>query len=264
MRLSARVVFFAKSSYPKIQYCLPGIGFGGRARDRLELLRRWNHGQQFWRGTSWSGTMAVGGTVSVTFNGASQASTGVTVQNRTGFAFSAVSATPQSSGFKCGGGIFPGLGCRAYGWRQPIIGLHCMNQTLSFIVSTISGGPNHGFNYVTSISNSRGSAATNFNWDNGSNGFIGGANLRANTIRHESDSASQSIAGSASNNLGTVAEQQAAAGSQSTFIRNVESTLKGRVSTITSAAAVEPFGVNGNASGAYQGPINSHTYQSCN
>jgi hypothetical protein len=94
--------------------------------------------------------------------------------------------------------------------------------------------------------------------------------LRANTIRHEADTSTQSHWDNyrdsqdlSQNNLSAGAEGQWAAGSLSSFISSVQSLLDGKITTIQQAAGVEPYGVNYNGSGQFQGYVNFYPYQSC-
>lgn len=240
---------------------------------------------------SWSGPMVASGTVAATFNGAQAASASVTVANRSNFAFTAASPAKRSVGYDCGDGIVLSIDSEPTGGGNDTIGRYCLVQQYSFTTAAVSTGPNAGVNYVTSISSSNAGIPTTFNWAlnahldaqsgafysaqcgnwNGSTGYISGSNLRANTIRHEADTSSQShwinyryAQDNTSNNLGVTAEALFNVGSLQDFSNSVVSTLNGKIAGINSATAQEPFGVNYSATGVYQGPVNFRPYQPCN
>jgi len=245
--------------------------------------------------SSWSGAIVTSGTVSV--NVSVQGSAGVplsaslTVSPRSGFAFSAVSPQQESDPFS-------GNGCTISVPSPPTssgdaVGKFCLAQRFTVQTSAqISSGPNTGYSYVTSISNSDGNGPTAYYWtmspdlqntastfyqaqcgnysQTNPNGFISGANLNANTVRHESGTiqshygnyvAAQNIP---TNNLGTVAESIVGLTDPTTLANNATSTLNGKQNTITTATQVEPCDVTHNASCVFQGFINFFPYQACN
>lgn len=241
--------------------------------------------------TSWSGPMVASGTVTATFNGAQPASAGVSVSNRSNFAFTAAPPTKQAVGYNCGGGVFLSIDSEPTGGGDEAIGRYCVVQQYSFTVATVSNGPNNGANYVATVTSSNSGVPTTFNWAlnahldaqsgafysaqcgnwNGSAGFISGSNLRANIIRHEADTSSQShwinyrgAQDSASNNLGITAEALVGSGSQQMFISNVQGVLDGKITAIRNATALEPLSGNYNSSGSFQGYVNFRPYQPCN
>jgi hypothetical protein len=161
----------------------------------------------------------------------------------------------------------------------------------SFAGQRISGGPNDGFNYLTSATNSAlfnwtildelnnegefySMQCGNYNSQTGT-GFISGAQLKTNTIRHESGDLESHYAkyvaaqNQTNNNVGVGLEQTTADPSVSlqTFLSStVQNAVASRISAIDSATAVEPCGVNYLYNGAcvYQGAVNYPPYQSCN
>jgi len=174
--------------------------------------------------------------------------------------------------------------------------MYCNTDGSSFNTASVNdGGPNNGYKYVTSISpgapnqpwayyyvisldlqNSSSAFSLaqcgNYNAQTNPNGFISQPNLLANTTRHESGSTASHYAqysaavNNAANNPGTVAEQQVGAPvlTTSQFVNNVTSALNSANANINSATkSPEPFGVNYNASGTFQGYTNFIPYTSC-
>jgi hypothetical protein len=244
---------------------------------------------------SWSGTIVKAGTVSANVSIGSRPAVSVSanlgVNNRTGFAFSAVSPQVEPDPFS-------GNGCSLNVPNPPVssgdaIGMFCLTQ--HFVVQTlgaISSGPNTGYSYVSSVSSSDASGSTayyyviapdaqntsstfyqaqcgNYNAQTNPNGFISGANLLANTTRHESGTVQSHYEnyvvaqGLSTNNLGTVAEAIVEKTDPNTLATDVTSTLNGKLSTILTAAQVEPCDVTHNASCVFQGFIN-FLQSSCN
>jgi hypothetical protein len=245
---------------------------------------------------SWAGTIVTSGTVSVnvSVNGTAAVpiSASLTAKPRTGFAFSAV--TPQQEPDP-----FAGNGC-TIGVPSPptssgdAVGKFCLAER--FTVRTapqITSGPNTGFSYVSSVTNSDSNGTTayywimspdlqtitsafykaqcgNFNAQTHPNGFISGANLNANTTRHESGSVQSHYQNYVvaqnlpSNNLGTVGEAIVGLTDPNTLASSATAALNGRQSTITTATEVEPCDVTRNASCVFQGFINFFPYQACN
>lgn len=248
--------------------------------------------------TTWSGVMVISGTVSVTVNQGGNTfslSKSITVNARTGFAFSAVSASKVANGSSNGDGGTISTP------NPPVSGGHVgsfhFRQKFSFQTTGINdGGPNQGFKYVTSLSNTFNSVTTaylyvvppdlentsststfymmqcgNYNAQTNPGGFISGANLLAGVTRHEAGSANshynnyviaQTVA---ANNLGVVGEMQIGAPSVSltTFASNVTNTLNAKSNTILQATQVEPCAVNSDNICAFLGNINFSPYQSC-
>lgn len=116
----------------------------------------------------------------------------------------------------------------------------------------------------------------NYNELTNPNGFISGAQLRDNTIYHESADSPNShyyqykTAQDSSANLGSTAESQVGAPSESVskFTMNVEKALNGKLADIGNATKVEPCEGTTNKDGAdectFNGPTNFLPYQPCN
>lgn len=247
---------------------------------------------------TWSGSLVTSGTVSVTATGSGASpvslSQQITVTPRSGFGFSAVSASLQNNGFS-------GDGCTISVPSPPAqngdaVGKFCLAQYFSFQTGSVNdSGPNNGYSYVTSIanSNSNGTSTTgyfyvispdltntsstfyqaqcgNYNAQTNPNGYISGANLLTNAIRHESGTVQSHYENyvvaqnQTTNNLGTVAEGTVGLESASGLASSLTSTLNGNVQTILSATQVEPCSVQQNASCTFQGAINFSPYASCN
>jgi hypothetical protein len=244
-------------------------------------------------GAIWSGTAVQSGTVSVKVSVDGRdfpASTSLTVTPRSNFAFATVSPTKQSNGYNCGGNVI--LTAPNPPSDGTLIGRYCDNATYSYNFITIgsNAGPNSGFSYVTSATNT-----ATFNWiiapdaDDPSSqfyraqcgnynpttgtGFIGGATLQADTTRHESGAVQSHYnnyvvaQNNTSNNIGVgleAAVDQSAGQDFQTFVSNF---LNSRISALHSATAVEPCNtefVMYNQSCVYDGPLNVAPYASCN
>lgn len=246
-------------------------------------------------GASWSGVMVTTGTVQATITPPSGSpltlQCTITVNNRPNWAFAAVSATKQPNNYVCGDGTVisvPSPPSQA----GDATGKYCLVQYYTFNPATVGdGGPNNGYSYVTSITNSQGASTTGYYWvispdlENTTSsfyqaqcgnynpatntGFISGANLATNTIRHESDPAVQShyaeyktAQNAPSNNLGSVAEVQVAPPSgASAFVQNTKDILNARWTAILTATQMEPCGVNYDANCIFQGGTNFPPYQ---
>ncbi len=246
--------------------------------------------------TSWSGVMVTSGTVSVTVTAGGRPfplSKTTTVNARSGLAFAAVSPTKVANGSDNGdGGTITTP-------NPPVSGGHLgefyLRQKFSVQTTAVNdSGPNQGFKYVSSLSNSFNNVSTgylyvvppdaentastfyqsqcgNYNAQTNPSGFISGANLLAGIIRHESGPANSHYAnyvaaqGDTANNLGVVGESQTGAPSVTldTFTNGVVTTLNGKVSVIAAAAQVEPCAVNRDASCVFLGNVNFAPYQSC-
>jgi hypothetical protein len=190
------------------------------------------------------------------------AQTSLTVNPRTGFAFSAVSPTKQSNGYQCGS--FGTLSVPNPPSDSASVGKYCDMESYSYNFLTIGGdGPNTGFSYVTSASN-----GTAFNWviapdaDNPASQFyqaqcgnynpttntefISGANLRSDTTRHESGAVQSHYnnyvvaQNDASNNAGVGLEAAVDKSGGQTFQTFVKNDLAPRLNAITTATGVEP------------------------
>jgi hypothetical protein len=248
--------------------------------------------------TTWSGIMVTSGTVSVTivqggvpFN----LSTNVTVSARTGFAFTAIAATKVQNGFNCPiSGVIsvPSPPTQS----GDAVGKFCLDQAFSFTFSSVGdNGPNQGFRYVLSVFNHSPTAITacsyvispdledsgstfflaqcgNYNAQTNPNGFISGANLLADTTRHEAGTVQSHFnnyvqaQNNAANNLGVVGETRTGKPSdtESTFKDAVTSALNDAIARILTATQVEPCSVQQDANCVPQGFINFPPYQPCN
>ena len=219
----------------------------------------------------------------------------ITVNNRAGFAFTAVPARKRTIPYICPTGEVLNL------LSPPIqdgdsVGLSCLSQFFTFAFQTIASGPNAGYKYITQIQNlDTGTGARteynyvispdlentssefythqcgNYNPINNPNGFISGANLLANTIRHESGIVESHYNNyrvaqdNPANNVGAVGEllvgDPSDTGQQ--FQMESVSLLQQRIDAITAATRVEPCGVNFNAQCQFQGFINFFPYVPC-
>ncbi|MCI0389379.1 MAG: hypothetical protein MOB07_11545 [Acidobacteria bacterium] len=246
---------------------------------------------------SWLGVMVTSGTISVkvTSDQSTTLMMNVTVNARANFAFAAAAAAEVSNGFNCAGST---ITLPTPPTPQSKLGEFCLIQAFTFNTNTISGGPNMGYLYVTSASNSSGSTATtysyvinpdlkntgsafyqaqcgNYHAQNNPNGFISGATLLSNTTHHEAGATQNShyfnyktAQDNSSNNLGVAAEMQVAppGTAPNTFINNVTTILTNKRSTVLTAAQVEPCGVSDvrlDASCTFRGNINYPPYQAC-
>ena len=103
------------------------------------------------------------------------------------------------------------------------------------------------------------------------NGFISGANLRRNTIRHESGSSQshyafyKSAQNKSANNVGIAGEKVTGEPllDDQGFREMVNSELQSKHRAIRSATEAEPYSVQHNASGVFQGYVNFLPYESC-
>jgi hypothetical protein len=249
--------------------------------------------------SSWAGKMVTGGTISVKVtasSGLTTLSASVTVTNRSGFAFAAVTATSEPNGFST-------AACGTLSVASPPqpgleLGLFCLQQVYSFNSQSINdGGPNQGYKYITSISNSNGNTSTasyyvvspdaadpnstfskaqcgNYNASTNPNGFISQLHLITNIIRHESGNMNSHYAqyvaaqNNSANNLGTVAEQIVGLPSDTNFSTTANDVLNPKLSLIgSSAQSPEPCSANYDGSVTpcvYQGGVNYIPYVACN
>jgi hypothetical protein len=246
--------------------------------------------------SSWSGVMVTSGTVSVLVSGSTPLSKPVTVTNRSGFTFSAVTPTSEPNGFSttvCGTISVP-----SPPQAGKELGFFCIQQAYSFNTQSINdAGPNQGYKYITSISNSNGGTNTayyyvvspdaadpnsafskaqcgNYNSSTNPNGYISQSNLISNIIRHESGNMNSHYAqyvaaqNNSANNLGTVGEQIVGLPSDTNFSGTVTGVLNPKLSVISSSAMTpEPCSANYNGSVTpcvFQGYINYIPYAACN
>jgi hypothetical protein len=150
--------------------------------------------------------------------------------------------------------------------------------------TTISGGPNSGYQYFINLLpistvyqyeinpdlENSGSVFSTHQW--GSCGFISWSNLITQTKRHEYNSSTQShysfyanSISSSADNPGDFFEQQVAVPgtSQQSFLNNVRTGLNACYNRIFTAMSVEPFPINDSESGSFLGNINYAPYTSC-
>ena len=250
--------------------------------------------------------MVTSGTVYVTVSsggGSTQLPAPISVTNRSGFAFSSPSATLEGIPFTCpGNGPTLSISSPPSSTQTPTgettgqLGAFCDLVQYTFNAAAVSGGPNDGYKYVTSVTpTSTGGVNTayyyvvssdlqnsssafsqaqcgNYNAQTKPSGYISQPNLLANTVRHESGAAQSHYAqyvaamSNSSNNVGVVAEQQVGSPgtANQTFIDNVTATLNSKVQAILSATGVEPCGCNYDASCGFQGYTNFPPYAPCN
>jgi hypothetical protein len=245
--------------------------------------------------SSWSGTIVAAGKVSVNVSVQGSAavplSASLSVTPRSGFAFPAVSPQPEPDPFAGNGG------CTLDVTDPPqhvgdLTGGNCLDQGFNAQTKQLGdSGPNNGYSYVTSISN-MGSLNTayyytivpslmntssafyqaqcgNYNAATNPNGFISGANLLANTTRHESGTVQSHYENYviAQNdpafNLGVNAESLVKFESLAAFENDLNSDLQAAIGLIDNARKVEPCGVQFDASCVFQGNVNFAPYQSC-
>jgi hypothetical protein len=245
--------------------------------------------------SSWAGAIVTSGTVSVNVSVQGSASVplsaSLSVSPRSGFAFTAVSPQQEPDPFSSNG-------CSISVPSPPTssgdaVGMFCLAERFNLQTSPqIASGPNTGYSYVTSISNSNSNGSTAYYWtispdlqnttstfyqaqcgnysQTNLNGFISGLNLNTNTVRHESGTVESHYGnyvvaqGIPTNNVGTVAESIVGLTDPTTLANNASSTLSGKQDTITTATQGEPCDVTHNASCVFQGFINFFPYQSCN
>ena len=217
---------------------------------------------------SWSGVMAASGTIRVT----------VVQGGRTHNVQAAVAVTPRAWAFaaksptQVGNGTYrckpsdplltvpdpPTASGQAFGEMQA-----CVKAAWTYSPPLVDGGPNQGFAYVTSVQDS-----TVFAWtttpqiDNstsdlyraqcGRDGWIGGAQLRSNTISHErgllNSHYSRYVAAqnSPANNVGAGLEAMVAPPGETSpaFGTRVQTEFDQRSARIVAAAQQEPCGAS--------------------
>jgi hypothetical protein len=251
-------------------------------------------------GSTWSGVMVTGGTVSVTVttNGATANPTAqITVNNRTNFAFTAVDPTQVTgNSITCYGGATTTLPSPPVPTSYE--GASCADLAFSFTTAPpiSDSGPNNGYQYVTSVSSSNGSQPTQFQYivvsdllssttfynaqcgnysSSNSGGYIAGSQLRQNIFDHEQGSVlshwTEYVAAqnNSANNVGTVLEAITAppGTAQTTYDNNVTTAGTNAQNSIVAAAGNEPcngsFNNDSSQSCAYCGSINYNPYQSC-
>ena len=186
---------------------------------------------------SWSGKVVTAGSVSVqvtTSGHTTTLSTPITVNNRTNFAFTSVSpAQVMSNTLTCYTGSPYVLSSPPSNGSQE--GFSCADLAYSFNFATISdNGPNDGYEYVTSASDSSGGLPTKFEYvvvsdllsvstsfythqcgtysSANTSGFIAGSQLKQNVLDHEQGSVFshwteyRDAQNNSSNNIGSAVE----------------------------------------------------------
>jgi hypothetical protein len=242
---------------------------------------------------TWSGVMVAGGSVSVTANSSSLLSFSITVNNRTNFAFTAVSpALLAGNSITCYNGTNVTLPSPPQSGSRE--GYSCADLAFSFNFATVNdNGPNNGYEYVTSASDASGSSPTqlqyivvsdllstttfynaqcgNFSSSNAT-GFIAGSQLKQNVLDHEQGSVMSHwteyvvAQNNSSNNIGTVLESSTAppGSTGNSFAQNAGNSALNR---IAQAVTVEPCGgsvaQDSSKSCASCGNINFSPYQTC-
>ena len=231
------------------------------------------------------------GTVTVTATNPDSSTTTVsaplTVNARSGWAFTAQSPIRQAQGYSCSGLSVPNP-------PQPLpapIGLSCLAVGYSdgTNASTVSdGGPNNGYLYATSIvdgttynwtiaqdadtpsSTFYQAQCGNYNSTTNPNGFISGINLDTDIQRHEMGSVNShymNYSGGLStptNNLGIQVEALVIFGGN--YKSRLDSLLNQVNTSLQSAFSVEPCGTSGirNSACGFDGFGNFIPYQACN
>jgi hypothetical protein len=238
---------------------------------------------------SWSGIIVTRGTVHVTA-GSTTLSASITLTARSSLTFAAVLPTgPVANGSS------PTPSCTLSVPSPPylnsLLGLSCLAQASNFTDAAVSdSGPNQGYRYVTTATNSYQGTPTGFyyvispelkntassfykaqtgtyNAQTNPNGYISGSNLLADAIRHESgpvNSHYQNYVTAQNNpayNLGVVAEAEIGPPSQTqaNFESKVQTDMTAAKSTIQSQENIEPCNskyVGYNAACVLQGYVN--------
>ena len=223
-----------------------------------------------------------------------QRSASLSVTPRANFAFSAQAAQPESNGFVDPNGTLVQVPNPPVANQET--GLADLLQVYNAQPTTIDdGGPNNGYQYVATVSNQKGAVGTAFyyvtaedllnitsvfyqaqcgNYDASTNpgGFISGADLQANTIRHEAGTTNSHYAqyvtaqDTQGNNVGSTAESRVGAPKDSQFPSEVTTSLNAAQGSILNAMEVQPCSANyGIVGGAcvYEGGVNYAPYASC-
>lgn len=248
-------------------------------------------------GNTWSGVAVQSGVVTVLVKtpdgGTKQPQAPLLVTARSNFAFKAVNPSPISgNSITCYGGATTVLPSPPA--SGSIEGYSCADLAFSFNYATISdGGPNNGYEYVTSASDASGSSPTQFQYivvsdlasgtafynaqcgnfsASDSSGFIAGAQLQQNVQNHEAGSVLshwteyRDAQNNNSNNIGVALESATAppGSTGSSFALTAGNAALGR---IHNAVTVEPCGgdVRNNSSNScgFCGIINFSPYASC-
>ncbi len=222
---------------------------------------------------TWAGTMVSGGTVSVvvTQRGAPTTLTkNITVNARNNFSFNAVPTNEVANGYNCGQGCDLNVNSTPTAGGDAA-GKFALVQQFNFQPNAVTGGPNSGYKYITSIVNSSNNINTayyytisadaknpnsafykaqcgNYNAQSNPNGYISGVNFLANVSNHEAGATNSHYGNytTAQNdplkNIGNVAESQIGPPSEGTqpFTNRIVGVLGGKLNDILTAAQVEP------------------------
>jgi len=242
---------------------------------------------------TWSGVVVTSGTVSVTVSGITNPLTAnLTANPRTNFAFTAAQPQKEGNPYTC---VSAG-GSEVIEVNNPpqsqnssdAIGKYCDIEDASYEPASISdAGPNNGYSYVLSATNNASlhwiiapdaeNSSSDFyqaqcgNYNSSTNtGFISGAQLDANTVRHESGTVQGhygnyvTAQSNSNNNVGTGLESAVNFSSGTTFQNWVKSYIAPRMTVLhNETRSPEPYDVNHDQNGVYDGPINFLPYAPC-
>jgi hypothetical protein len=224
-------------------------------------------------GTNWSGPMVTSGTVSVRVDQGGQTynfSKAVTVNARSSFAFPAVAPTQKANN---------SLICEDKVLQVPDpptaqnneLGMFLLCIRYSWVSQPVGSGPNQGYRYLSAVSDSKSDAVppqTTFAWtitpqlddpssdfyraQCGRDGYISGAQLRANTITHESGTRNSHYSryvaaqNNPANNIKTGLEGIVArpGETEDSLKTRIATAAKPRIDNIIAAAQQEPCGVS--------------------
>jgi len=220
--------------------------------------------------STWSGMMVTSGTVTVTAGSASLSYV-IAVISRPSFAFTAANPSQLlgTNSITCYSGQSTTLTSPPNNNQDE--GAACADQAFSFQTSSpiSDGGPNNGYQYILSASNSYNGQATRYQYivvsdllsattfynaqcgtysSSNSNGFIAGLQLKQNVFDHEMGPVLShwteyvNAQNSSNNNIGSVVEAQIGAPGmpQQTFITNVNNVGGAARNAILAAVANEP------------------------
>ncbi|HKW17787.1 MAG TPA: hypothetical protein VJO35_09790 [Terriglobales bacterium] len=249
--------------------------------------------------STWSGAIVTSGTVSVTITSSGQRaypSASITVNGRSNFAFTAVNPTQQAgNSITCYDGSTTTLVSPPN--STSVEGASCANQAFGFTTTQVSdNGPNNGYQYVSTVSNSDGTSPTQFPFivvtdllststfynaqcgtyaSTNTSGLIAGSQLNQDVFDHEQGSVLshwteyRDAQNDNGNNVGTAMDNTVGAPGTGTSAYNdaVSNAAKAAISRILTAGENEPCGGSPNKdssqSCAFCGNINYSPYQSC-
>jgi len=246
--------------------------------------------------STWSGTMATSGTVTVSFANGPDKTASISLKPRKSFAFTTVPASQRTNPYSAGA-------CNISVPTSPAggnaVGYSCLDQQFSETPFLIGGdGPNHGFRYVYSASNTYNNVSTTFNFiiagylddassdfaqkqcgnydPNTNTGFILYTQLKSNTYEHESGSTTghyatyKSVQDGPTNNIGVALEAVVGPPGQSEtdFNDQARSLGNSKGDTINSAAFPVPENfcnsdVRYDPACSFKGNINWPVYATC-